>query len=112
MTIALLSYSTSWSESRSEQVILSTGKVDSVVVSISDIRKVNEKLIELKYEKEINKHLKEVVETDSIIIKSLQESIAVADERHKEAVKGVKRERNIFGGISIVSVILLFISLL
>ena len=69
--IALLSYSTSWCQSNVS--ISSTGeqcgKSDSVLISYDDIRIVNSKLIQLKYEKEINDSLKVIINNDDKINK-------------------------------------------
>lgn len=77
----------------------STGEVvqpkDSVLISYDDLRLVNSKLIELKYEKQINNNLRNIVYNDSIIIKDYK----VLNERISKNCKKVIRQRNIaFGG--------------
>ena len=106
--IVLLSYLNSWSEN--DAMLSPTGEVtkDSVLVAIDDLRVANAKMIELKYEKEINRNLREIVKNDSIAIEGLQ-----LDNRTIEArAKKYKKERNIVGGTGIGVLILLVISLI
>ena len=116
--IALLAYSTSLSASEFA-TISSTGGVksdsvstDSVLIAYSDLRKVNAKLIELKYEKEINEHLKAVIVNDSVAIDGLRSELHNINITHERDIKRVKRERNVAGGIGIGAIILLIISIL
>ncbi len=110
----------SWSKSHESEHIPSTGVVtgyyhnydDSVLVSVEDLRTVVIKLIDLKYEKQINNSLKEVIKNDSIIIREDSIRYSMANTRYKESIKKVKRERNILGGVSIGTFILLVLSLL
>ena len=44
---------------------------DNVLIHIEAIRVANAKMIELKYEKQINENLREVIRIDSTIISSL-----------------------------------------
>ena len=78
----------------------STGEVvipsDSVLISYDDLRIVNSKLTELKYEKEINIKLREVVDNDKIIINNYK---ALNDNINK-SYKNMKLQRNIFIGTS------------
>ena len=117
MTV-LLSYSTNLSAS-DFATISSTGGVksdsvstDSVLIAYSDLRKVNAKLIELKYEKEINEHLRAVIVNDSIAIDGLRSELRNINITHKRDIKRFKRERNVAGGIGIGAIILLIISIL
>lgn len=108
--IVLLSCSTSWCQNK--HTIPFTGVVEQgdtlVEVPISTIKIANSKMIELKYEKQINANLREVVLNDSIIIKGLQNNIVVEQNKSKK----YKKERNIAGGAGIGLLILLIISLL
>ena len=74
---------------------LSTGGVvqsnDSVLISYDDLRLANSKLIELDYEKQINKNLRSVIHNDSIIIRDYQ----VLNERINKDCKKAVRQRNI-----------------
>ena len=92
--------------------IPSTGGQDSVLIAYDDLRKVNGKLIELEYEKSINRHLKVVLTNDSIAISSLRDRIYNMDRDCKRTVERYKRQRNIAGGIGLGAIILLIISIL
>lgn len=105
--IALLSYSTSWCQSN---VSLSStgeqcGKSDSVLISYGDIRIVNSKLIELKYEKEINDSLRVIINNDDKIIKEYNNNIKSLNTK----IKKVTTQRNIIGIGGIVSILALII---
>lgn len=106
--IVLLSCSKSWSEN--DAILSSTGEVpvDSVLVAVDDLRAANAKMIELRYEKEINLSLKEIIKNDSIAIVALREDNSVIEERAKK----YKRQRNVASGASSVLVILLILALL
>lgn len=95
--IALLSYSTSWCQSN--VLLSSTGgftvKSDSVLIAYNDLRKVNAKLVELKYEKEINDSLRSIISNDEIVIReykcnfdSLKKQIKKENRKYKIAVGG------------------------
>ena len=70
MTV-LLSYSTSWCQN-DNTISSSTGgltaKSDSVLIAYDDLRKANAKMVELKYEKEINDSLRSIIKNNEIII--------------------------------------------
>ena len=109
--IALLSYSMN-SLANDCDTILSTGRQDSVLIAYDDLRKVNGKLVELEYEKEVNKNLRNIVHNDSVAINNLKSGIDRISNEANKKIKQAKRERNIAGGIGIVAVILLVISIL
>ena len=109
--IALLSYSTN-SLANEGDTIPSTGRQDSVLIAYDDLRKVNGKLIELEYEKEINSNLRNIIYNDSIAIDNLKSGIDRISNEANKKVKKAKRERNIAGGIGIVAIVLLIISIL
>ena len=109
--IALLSYSMN-SLANESDTIPSTGRQDSVLIAYDDLRKVNGKLIELQYEKEINKNLKNIIYNDSIVINALSSKIIGMEGKHNKEIKQIKNQRNIAGGIGIVSIVLLVISIL
>ena len=92
--------------------IPSTGRQDSVLIAYDDLRKVNSKLVELEYEKEINKKLKNIITNDSIAINGLKLRIDSDNRDNKRRISELKKERNIAGGIGIISIILLVISIL
>lgn len=105
--IALLSYSTSWCQSNLS--LSSTGeqcgKFDSVLISYDDIRIVNSKLIQLKYEKEINDSLRVIINNDDKIIKEYNNNIKSLNTK----IKKVTTQRNIIGIGGIVSILALII---
>lgn len=109
--IALLSCSMNSLASEAD-TIPSTGGQDSVLIAYNDLRKVNGKLIELEYEKSINRHLKVILSNDSIAISGLRDRIYNMDRDCRNTVKQYKRQRNIAGGIGIGAIILLIISIL
>lgn len=102
MILLLLSYSKSWSEN---DVSTTT---DSVLVAISDIRVANAKMVELKYEKEINSNLRQIVKNDSVAINALREKIDYTQAQSKK----YRKQRNVVGGVGASVLILLIISLL
>ena len=93
--IVLLSCSTSWCQSKS--CISSTGeqfgKADSVLISYKDLRVVNAKLIQLKYEKEINDSLRVIINNDDKIIKEYNNNIKILNTNINKVIK----QRNIIG---------------
>lgn len=103
ITIVLLCYSTSLYANDSNY--FPTGEVveqvDSVLISYDDLRVVNSKLIELKYEKEINTNLKQVIINDSIIIKNYSN----LNNRLNNDCKVAIRQRNICLGVGIIAII-------
>lgn len=88
----------------------STGEVkqDSVLIAYDDLRIVNSKLIELKFEKEINSKLKQTIHNDSIIQANYDVYINKLD---KDKTK-YKKQRNILGGISLGTIITTLILLI
>lgn len=105
--IVLLSYSIS---SSSKIYTSFTGGLeqDSVKVAIDDIRKANIKLIELSYEKDINKNLRQIVRNDSILAEQARQRYILLDRSCKQ----IKKQRNIAYCSSGVAILLLILSLL
>lgn len=110
--IALLSYSTSWCQSNNA-TISSTGELtinsDSVLIAYDDLRKVNTKLVELKYEKEINDSLRSIISNDEIVIRkykynfdSLKKQIKKENIKYKVAVSG-----GLFATLSMVVILII-----
>ena len=91
--------------------ISSTGEVvkeDSVFISYDDLRTVNCKLIELKYEKETNNVLRNIIRNDSLIIDTLTiDNLRLTSEVKKlnKSNKKYKKQRNVGFGIGIVGII-------
>ena len=92
--------------------IPSTGEVvqeDSVLISYNDLKVVNGKLIELKYEKETNNILRTIIRNDSLIIDTLTiYNIRLTSDIQKlnKTNKKYKKQRNIGFGVGIVSIII------
>ena len=76
------------------------------------LKRANAKLVELKYEKQINEELRKVVVNDSVIIKGLKQNTdfykALSEAKTKEAKK-YKRQRNILGCIGLLASVLAII---
>ena len=98
--IVLLSCSTSWCQNENDS-IPSTGErtatPDSVLISFDDLRKANAKMVELKYEKEINDSLRSIIKNDDVIMREYSRNVNAL----KEQISQVKRQRNyaIGGGL-------------
>ena len=91
--------------------ISSTGEVvkeDSVLISYNDLKVVNGKLIELKYEKETNNVLRNIIRNDSLIIDTLTiDNIRLISnvQTLNKSNKKYKKQRNVGFGIGIVGII-------
>ena len=96
--------------SLSKSLTSSTGRIeqDSVTIAISDIRKANAKLIELSYEKDINKNLRQIIKNDSVLAEQARQRYLVLDR----SCKKIKKQRNIGVGVAISSILLLIVSLI
>ena len=97
--IVLLSCSTSWCQN-DNATISSTGELtatpDSVLIAFDDLRKANAKMVELKYEKEINDSLRSIIKNDDLIMREYSRNV----DALKKQVKQVKRQRNLaIGGV-------------
>ena len=95
--IVLLSCSTSWCQNDND-TIPSTGELaanpDSVLIAFDDLRKANAKMVELKYEKEINDSLRSIIKNDDIIMREYSRNV----DALKKQIKQVKRQRNLAVG--------------
>lgn len=95
--IVLLSCSTSWCQN-DNATISSTGELtaspDSVLIAFDDLRKANAKMVELKYEKEINDSLRSIIKNDDLIMREYSRNV----DALKKQVKQVKRQRNLAVG--------------
>ena len=91
--------------------ISSTGEVvqeDSVLISYNDLKVVNGKLIELKYEKEINNLLKSIIRNDSLVIDTLTiDNLRLNTEVQtlNKSNKKYKKQRNVGFGIGIAGIV-------
>ena len=98
--IVLLSCSTSWCQNDNATIPFTgvlTATPDSVLISFDDLRKANAKMVELKYEKEINDSLRSIIKNDDTIMREYSRNV----DALKKQVKQVKRQRNlaIGGGV-------------
>lgn len=112
--IVLSNYSISWSKSSTDNHIAFTGEradsvnKDSVFIAYDDLRKVNVKLIELKYCKLTNSKLNDIIKNDSVIISNYK----IINKQKDADVKRIKRQRNIaIGSSGILAIGLLILSL-
>lgn len=94
----------------SKSITSSTGRIeqDSVTIAISDIRKANAKLIELSYEKDINKNLRQIIRNDSILAEQARQRYILLDR----SCKKIKKQRNVAYYSTGVTIVLLILSLL
>ena len=95
--IVLLSCSTSWCQN-DNATIPSTGELsatpDSVLISFDDLRKANAKMVELKYQKEINDSLRSIIKNDDTIMREYSRNV----DALKKQITQAKRQRNIAVG--------------
>lgn len=95
--IVLLSCSISWCQN-DNATISSTGELtaspDSILIAFDDLRKANAKMVELKYEKEINDSLRSIIKNDDTIMREYSSNI----DALKKQVKQVKKQRNLTVG--------------
>ena len=96
--------------SLSKSLTSSTGRIeqDSVTIAISDIRKANAKLIELSYEKDINKNLRQIIVNDSVLAEQARQRYILLDR----SCKKIKKQRNVAYCGTGVAIVLLILSLL
>ena len=89
MTV-LLSCSTSWCQN-DNATISSTGELtaspDSVLIAFDDLRKANAKMVELKYEKEINDSLRSIIKNDNIIMREYSSNVDALKKQITQAKK-------------------------
>ena len=102
--IVLLSCSTSWCQN-DNTTIPSTGELtatpDSVLISFDDLRKANAKMVELKYQKEINDSLRSIIKNDDVIMREYSRNV----DALKKQIKQVKKERNLAVGGGLLATI-------
>lgn len=109
ITIALLSCSINLYAN--DYYISSTGEVvqeDSVLISYNDLKVVNCKLVELKYEKETNNILRTIIRNDSLVIDTLTiDNLRLTTEVQtlNKSNKKYKKQRNAGFGIGIAGIV-------
>lgn len=91
----------------------STGELDnrsdSVLISYNDLKIVNSKLIELKYEKEININLRNIISNDSIIIDNYSKLNKQLVNDYNKSIKQRNIVIGVCGFVFTTSIILLII---
>ena len=114
ITIALLSYSTSWCQTNRTPTLSLTGELqsDTICIPIELLKVANAKMVELDYEKQINQNLREIVYNDSIVIADLRNTIEHNEVVYNNTLTKVELQRNIAFGTSGLLLVLLIISLL
>ena len=102
--IVLLSCSTSWCQN-DNATISSTGELtaspDSVLIAFDDLRKANAKMVELKYEKEINDSLRSIIKNDNIIMREYSSNV----DALKKQITQAKKQRNLAVGGGLLATI-------
>ena len=92
--IVLLSCSISWCQN-DNSTISSTGELtanpDSVLIAFDDLRKANAKMVELKYEKEINDSLRSIIKNDDAIMREYRSNV----DALKKQITQAKKQRNL-----------------
>lgn len=86
MIVLLSSCFTSWSQNVNK---------DSVLIAIEDLRIANAKMVELDYEKAINEELRNILKTDSNLIKALQNNLDACENTCQDSINKIKKQRNI-----------------
>ena len=104
ITIVLLSCSISWCQN-DNATISSTGELtaspDSVLIAFDDLRKANAKMVELKYEKEINDSLRSIIKNDDIIMREYSSNV----DALKKQITQAKKQRNLAVGGGLLATI-------
>ena len=104
ITIVLLSCSTSWCQN-DNATISSTGELtaspDSVLIAFDDLRKANAKMVELKYEKEINDSLRSIIKNDDAIMREYRSNV----DALKKQITQAKKQRNLAVGGGLLATI-------
>ena len=102
--IVLLSYSISWCQN-DNATISSTGELtanpDSVLIAFDDLRKANAKMVELKYEKEINDSLRSIIKNDDAIMREYSRNV----DALKKQITQAKKQRNLAVGGGLLATI-------
>jgi len=91
--IVLLNCSTSWCQN-DNSYISSTGELtssnDSVLIAFDNLRKANAKMVELKYEKEINDSLRSIIAKDEIIMREYKRNV---NALQKQVIQETRRRK-------------------
>ena len=104
ITIVLLNCSISWCQN-DNATISSTGELttspDSILIAFNDLRKANAKMVELKYEKEINDSLRSIIKNDDAIMREYRSNI----DALKKQITQAKKQRNLAVGGGLLATI-------
>ena len=102
--IVLLSCSISWCQN-DNATISSTGELtaspDSILIAFDDLRKANAKMVELKYEKEINDSLRSIIKNDDAIMREYRSNV----DALKKQITQTKKQRNLAVGGGLLATI-------
>lgn len=102
--IVLLSCSISWCQN-DNATISSTGELtaspDSILIAFDDLRKANAKMVELKYEKEINDSLRSIIKNDDAIMREYSRNV----DALKKQITQTKKQRNLAVGGGLLATI-------
>lgn len=102
--IVLLSCFTSWCQN-DNATISSTGELtastDSILIAFDDLRKANAKMVELKYEKEINDSLRSIIKNDDAIMREYRSNV----DALKKQITQAKKQRNLAVGGGLLATI-------
>ena len=113
MIVLLLAFSMNLLANESDSIKSSFTGVrvsdEYALVSYNALRIANAKMVELEYEKEINKNLKEIVFNDSIIINQYKQYIEAEEVEHKAEVKKLKKELYVTGGCGVGCLVILIL---
>ena len=103
-TIVLLSCSTSWCQNDNTTISFTgelTASTDSVLIAFDDLRKANAKMVELKYEKEINDSLRSIIKNDDAIMREYRSNV----DALKKQITQAKKQRNLAVGGGLLATI-------
>ena len=100
----MLFRSTSWCQN-DNATISSTGELtaspDSILIAFDDLRKANAKMVELKYEKEINDSLRSIIKNDDAIMREYRSNV----DALKKQITQAKKQRNLAVGGGLLATI-------
>ena len=71
-----------------------TASPDSILIAFDDLRKANAKMVELKYEKEINDSLRSIIKNDDTIMREYRSNVNAL----KKQITQAKKQRNLAVG--------------
>lgn len=117
MILLLCSCSYSWCQNKIDTILFTGEEVqtDSVLVSVNALKVANAKMIELKYEKEINRQLRGIIQTDSLLTDYLYTNLSSCKINSDIKIAEIKKQRNtaiaVGSGTSLLFLLLFIIAL-